>query len=68
MTTINIAYEVPAATVAVIEAHLADTAMRNPNWNGAEFNIERDDFTSIDEDGYDATALLYEIFAIIRGE
>lgn len=69
MTTIQIAYEVPAATVAKIEAHLDETALRDINWNGAEFKIERDDFTCIpDDDSADAVSLLHEINNIIRGE
>lgn len=68
MTTIQIAYEVPAATVAKIEAHLADVAMRDINWNGAGFEIERDDYTCIpDDDSADAVALLHDIFNIIEG-
>ena len=69
MTIIQIATEVPAATVAKIEAHLAETAMRNVNWSGAEFEIERDDYTCIPgDDSADAAALLYEIQNIIQGE
>ena len=69
MTTVQIAYEVPAATVAKIEAHLAETAIRDINWNGAEFMVERADFTCIpDDDSADAVSLLHEIYGIIRGE
>lgn len=68
MTIIQIAAEVPAATVAKIEAHLAETAL-NVDWNGAEFEIERDDFTCIpDDDSAEAAALLCEIQHIIQGE
>lgn len=69
MTTVQIAYEVPAATVAKIEAHLAETAMSDVNWNGANFKIERADFTCIPEDdSADAVSLFKEINDIIRGE
>lgn len=69
MTTIQIAYEVPAATVAKIETHLAETALRDINWNGVKFKIERDDFTCIaNDDSADAVSLLHEINSIIRGE
>lgn len=69
MTTVQIAYEVPVATVAKIEAHLAETAMRDVNWNGANFKIERADFTCIPEDDSAvAISLFNEIKSIIRGE
>ena len=68
MTTIQIAFEIPAATVSKIEAHLAETARRDINWNGANFQIERDDFTCIPEDeSAKAVTLLHEIFNIIDG-
>ena len=68
MTTIQIAYEVPAATVTEIEAMLSETALRDINWNGADFIIERDDFTCIPNDkSADAVILLYAINDIITG-
>lgn len=48
MTTITLAYEVNAAAVARVQRLLDDVALRDPNWNGAEFRIDRDEFTSID--------------------
>lgn len=69
MTTIHIAHEVPAATVARVESLLAQVAMRDVNWNGAEFRIERDDFTCIpDDESADAVALLNQIQQVIEGE
>lgn len=69
MTTVQIAYEVPAATVEKIKEHLAEVAARDINWNGVEFKIERDDFTCIpDNDSAEAVSLLHEINDIIRGE
>ena len=69
MITVQIAYEVPSATVAKIEAHLAENAMRDVKWNGANFKIERADFTCIPEnDSADAVSLFHEINDIIRGE
>lgn len=70
MAIIQIATEVPAATVAKIEAHLAETALRNVNWNGVKFILQRDDYTCIpgDDVSVDAAALLYEIQRIIQGE
>ena len=68
MTTVQIAYEVPAAVVAKIAAHLDDVALRDINWNGTEFQIERDDFTCIaDDDSAEAASLLREINDIISG-
>lgn len=68
MTTIQIAYEVPAATVAKIQAHLDHVAITDCNWGGVDFQIERDDYTCIsDDDSAAAVSLLHEIFAIIGG-
>lgn len=68
MTTIQIAYEVPAATVSKIEAHLAEVALHDINGNGAEFVIERDDYTCIpDSESADAISLLQQILRIISG-
>lgn len=69
MTTIQIAYDVPAITVAKIQAHLEWVAARDPNWNGVKWEIERDDFTCIPDcsvDEYAGTTLLHEIFQIIE--
>lgn len=69
MTTVQIAYEVPAVTVAKIEAHLDALAARDINWNGATFEIERSEFTCIADDSvdeYEGTKLLQEIFRIIN--
>lgn len=69
MTTIQIAYEVSDATVSKIEAHLASVAMRDVNWNGADFRIERDECTCIpDDDSHAAVALHHSIQRIISGE
>lgn len=68
MTVISIAYEVPAATVESIRAMLEETALKDANWNGAEFKIVRDDYTSIEADSHDAAALLTAINDIIRSE
>lgn len=70
MTTVQIAYDVPAGTVAKVQAHLEDVAARDVNWNGAAFEIERSEYTCIaeDVDEYHGTRLLHEIFRIIEGE
>ncbi|WP_437884629.1 hypothetical protein [Pseudomonas sp. LRF_L74] len=68
MTTISIAYEVPAATVEAIRVMLDEVARTDVNWNGADFKIVRDDFTSIEEESYDAAALLNKINDVIDGK
>jgi hypothetical protein len=69
MTTIQIAYEVNAAAVARVEALLADVALRDANWNGADFQIERDDFTCIpNNESADAVILLGQINRAIADE
>lgn len=69
MATIQIAYEVPAEVVAKIEKHLNEVALRDANWNGAEFSIERDEFTCIlENESPEAVVLLNEINGIILGE
>lgn len=69
MTTIQIAYEVNAAAVARVEALLAEVALRDVNWNGADFQIKRDDFTCIpDNESANAVALLHRINRAISGE
>lgn len=66
MTTISIAYDVPAAAVARVESLLAEVAATDPNWNGADFKIERDDFTCIDaRDEIAGAALLSRVFNAI---
>lgn len=68
MTKIQIAHKVPAATVAKIEVHLAEASLRDVNWEGVKFKLERDDFTCIpDNDRPEAIELLREINDIIDG-
>ena len=67
MTKIQIAYEVPADKVEEIREHLDEVAMRDPNWNGAEFDIERDEYTCIPDDSADAVRLFAQIQRIIDG-
>lgn len=69
MTTISIAYEEPQAAITRVQSLLDEVALRDPNWNGADFQIVRDDFTCIvDDDSYDAAALLTQIHDALRGE
>lgn len=68
MTVIQIAYEVPAETVAKIEAHLQHVAMTDPDWNGADFIVQRDECTCIPDESYDSATLLTSINDIISGQ
>lgn len=67
MTTVSIAYEVSAVAVAAVRELLDDVTLRDPSWNGAEFRIERDDFTCVpDDDSAAAAALLRQIYGVIE--
>ena len=68
MTIIRIAYEESPEAVARVEKLLEEVAMRDPNWNGADFQIIRDDYTSMDDDSYDAVALFGQVQAALSGE
>ena len=69
MTTIQISYDTPAAAVARVEAMLDETAWRDPNWNGADFKVALGDCTCVvDDDSYQAAALLRSVFAAIDGD
>lgn len=69
MTTIKLAYEVTNEAAARVAAMLDDVAMTDPSWNGADFLIERDDFTCIaGEESYDAAALLSRVHAAISDD
>ena len=69
MTTIQIAHEVPDEKIANIRALLAETSLRDINWNGAKFRIVRGDFTCIPKDNSsDAVSLFYAIQGIISGD
>ncbi|MFJ5981055.1 hypothetical protein ACIQCX_09065 [Enterobacter cancerogenus] len=68
MTTIVIAHEVQDDKIHMIEELLRDVALRDVNWSGAKFEIERGDFTCIPEDeSADAVKLLNKIQEIISG-
>lgn len=66
--TVRIDYAVPADIVTKIEAHLDHVARTDVNFNGATFDIVRDEFTAIDEEGYDTARLHNAIQRIIAGE
>ncbi|CZW99306.1 hypothetical protein [Enterobacter hormaechei] len=50
MTTIVIAYDVQDEKLKEIELLLNDVAIRDVNWSGVHFEIERGDFTCIPDD------------------
>jgi len=71
MTNIHINYNVSPEALKRVEDYLDHVATFNPSWNGANFNIVRDDYTCIpDSDSYDAVTLLNGIYKAIdnRGE
>lgn len=59
MTIISIAFEESAEAVARVRALLDDVARTDINWNGAVFQIVRDDFTGIEGDESAAAVILY---------
>lgn len=68
-TVIQIAYEEPAEAVARVHALLDEVARRDPSWNGAVFQVERADYTSIPgRDDEDACTLMADIQRVLRNE
>lgn len=62
MTTIYIDYSISANTIETIESALDRVAQTDPQWNGANFQIKRYEYTSIDcEDESLGTILLHSI-------
>lgn len=70
MNTINIAYTESTESVERIRQALDEVTRTDPNWNGADFQIERTDYTSVDTDDEIAGMQLLQevIFPILRGE
>lgn len=69
MTIIQIAYEETPAAVERVRTLLDGVAMINPDWNGADFQIESGDFTCIpDRDDADARYLLVCIQSVLSNE
>lgn len=67
MATIHIDYAASKEAVARVRAHLDDLALRDVNWNGADFEIERDDYTWIEGgDSYKSAALLNDVQRILQ--
>jgi hypothetical protein len=67
MTTITIAYEVPADKFQAIQQMVSQEEVRNVNFNGEDFNVERGDFTSIDSEEAEHVVLLGKVQDIIHG-
>lgn len=69
---ITIAYEVPAERVSKIQAFLANVALRDVDFNGIVFEVERGDYTSFDSASpyglQNDMRLLSEVQAIASGE
>ena len=62
MTTIKIAYDVSDDAVARVESALNDVLLHDANWSGAEFKIERDEYTWIEGDeSHNAASLLHSV-------
>ena len=69
MPTVQISRDVSNAALLRVQSVLDSQSLNNPNWNGAEFKIERDDYTCIpDDDSADACSLLILINRAIDGE
>lgn len=68
-TIVCIEHGVTDAAVGRVEQLLQHVALTDPNWNGAEFVIQRADFTDIPDprDGINSTALLHRVFRAIDG-
>lgn len=67
MTTISIAYDVSEEKFQQIAKMVADEEIRNVNFNGEDFSLERGDFTSIDKDDAEYVVLMKKINNIILG-
>lgn len=50
MTTVHVDYREPKEALERLEMALEETALRDPDWNGASFEIERDECTYIESD------------------
>jgi len=67
-TIIQIQHEVGADALRRVQDVLFNAQNHDPNWNGAVFVVERDDFTCIPgRDDADAVRLLNQIHRAIDG-
>lgn len=68
MIRVEIAHEVPEAAVSRVKVVLARFAERDVDFNGAEFELVRGDYTCLpDLDGDDACRLFNQVQAAIQG-
>lgn len=68
MTKVVIGNEVPDGKIEEVRAYLDTVAMRDVNWSGAEFEIERGDYTYIaDDESANAVILLNGVREVIFG-
>lgn len=68
-TTIQISDDVSSAAADRVQQFLDETALRDPSWNGAEFILQRGDYTCIpDDDSPAADSLLNSVYRVIDGE
>jgi hypothetical protein len=68
MTTIVIPHEASKDAVKRVRKILNEEALRNPNWNGADFRIRRGDFLDVrGRDEIASTVLYGKIAAAIDG-
>jgi hypothetical protein len=65
---IQLAHEVSPEALARVEALLDKTALWDPNWSGADFTIQRDDYTCLpDSNTLKGAQLLNNIQRAILG-
>lgn len=69
MTTVQIARDVSDEAFQKIQAYLDDLVLTDPDWNGAEITLERDDYTCIpDNSSEDAMVVMVAINHIIAAD
>lgn len=68
-TVVSVAHDVSPSVFSRIATLLDREALRNPDWNGVDFRLVRDDYTSIDGhvDESAGNRLLNSIQRIIDG-
>lgn len=65
-TVIKISRDEPPEAVDRVIGYLEDVRLRDLNWNGATFLVERGEFTCIDNDeSPDAITLMYAVQRIL---
>lgn len=68
MVTIKLSHSVSDDKKREVEKMAQDEVLRNPNFNGAEIEVNRDEFTCVeDSDEVRGSILLSKVNAIILG-